>query len=43
MSMPTAVCWPTIRDAAVVIVNRAGAAQDVTVDVAGYLPVGRNL
>lgn len=27
-------------DAAVVIVNRAGTAQDVTVDVAGYLPVG---
>ncbi|MEJ2748127.1 MAG: Ig-like domain-containing protein, partial [Anaerolineae bacterium] len=27
-------------DAAVVIVNRAGTAQDVTVDVSGYLPTG---
>lgn len=31
---------PDYSDAAVVIVNRAAAAQDVTVDVAGYLPVG---
>ncbi|MEW5987056.1 MAG: alpha-amylase family glycosyl hydrolase [Chloroflexota bacterium] len=30
-------------DAAVVIVNRAGGAQDVTVDVSGYLPVGGQL
>jgi glycosidase len=27
-------------DAAVVVVNRAGAAQNVTVNVSGYLPVG---
>lgn len=27
-------------DAAVVIVNRSSAAQDVTVDVSGYLPIG---
>ncbi|HUF38135.1 MAG TPA: alpha-amylase family glycosyl hydrolase [Anaerolineales bacterium] len=27
-------------DAAIVVVNRAGASQGVTVDVAGYLPVG---
>lgn len=27
-------------DAAIVVVNRAGAAQDVTVDVSGLLPIG---
>jgi hypothetical protein len=31
---------PDYTDAAVVVVNRAGSAQGVTLDVSGYLPVG---